>query len=64
METYALTEDANVVQRNSDGAFIPNDPLNADWQDYQAWLAKGNEPAPYVPPASAKPALRGSHDNS
>jgi hypothetical protein len=46
MTTYALTSSATVIQRDSDGAFIPADPGNADWQAYQAWLAAGNAPNP------------------
>lgn len=38
------------VQRLSDGAFIPDDPRNHDWRDYQAWLAKGNVPQLADPP--------------
>lgn len=30
------------VSRNSDGAIIINEPTNADWPEYIAWLAKGN----------------------
>lgn len=50
---YKLTHDG-VIQR-SDGAFIPADPGNADYREYQAWLAAGNtptqEPAPTPTPS-------------
>lgn len=42
---YQITADSK-VQRISDGAFIPEDASNADWRDYQKWLAEGN----LVPP--------------
>lgn len=48
--------DSGAVQRVSDGAFIPADPTNQDWQAYQEWLGMGNEPepAPEVPPPSVQ----------
>jgi hypothetical protein len=46
---YQLTE-ATTVIRLADNAFIPSESSNIDYQEYQAWLAQGNEPLPYVPP--------------
>jgi hypothetical protein len=42
---------ATMIQRDADGAFIPDDSGNADWQAYQAWLSEGNLPNPPVRPS-------------
>ena len=37
---------ANLICRVSDGACIPFDPGNTDYQDYLEWVAEGNTPEP------------------
>ena len=51
--TYTLTAHPNTIVRDEDGAFIPTDPDNRDYQEYLAWLDDGNQPTPYTPPSTS-----------
>jgi hypothetical protein len=43
--TFGQTE-LNCIIRISDGACIPFDLANTDYQEYLKWLEKGNTPLP------------------
>ncbi len=45
MESYQLSGHGEII-RLSDGAWIPPDPGNRDYQAYLNWLAEGNTPLP------------------
>ena len=45
MADYKQTQSGNGIIRTVDGAFIPPDLANSDWQMYQQWLLlQGNVP--------------------
>ena len=48
--TYSLSITPDIIVRDEDGAFIPTDPNNVDYQKYLAWLDEGNAPTPYTDP--------------
>jgi len=50
MGIYQLTTRSLII-RTSDGANIPDDPANVDYQQYLQWLSDGNTPDT-IPPSS------------
>lgn len=52
---YKLTDSPSIIVRIADGAYIPADPDNTDYQAYLEWLAEGNTPEPADPIVPAVP---------
>lgn len=49
MSMYKIRQAENMPTMivREDGAYIPPDPANMDYQAYLAWLAEGNTPEPW-----------------
>jgi hypothetical protein len=45
----------NCIRRLPDGAIVPYDAANSDYQAYLAWRKEGNEPLPPDPLEAAEP---------
>lgn len=45
-DTYTQQEIRKAIVRIEDNAWIPNDPANMDFVEYQKWLSEGNSPLP------------------
>jgi len=56
-ETYSFDAFGGLV-RGSDTATVPRDPLNVDFQAYEAWVASGKSAAPYSGPSPLAPTCQ------
>lgn len=56
--SYTLVYNSTSVVRDEDGATIPADPTNSDFQHYQDWLKAGNTPNPATAPPAPVPSCQ------
>ena len=42
MADYKLVENSEMIYRKADGAFIPADTNNTNYQEYLEWVDEGN----------------------
>lgn len=64
MTDFTVHETGQII-RERDGAWIPPDPANADYQEYLAWQANGGAfperpPLDLTPPDARSPPDNGS----
>ena len=49
---------SGTIQRIADGALVPTDPANTDYQAYLRWIEDGNTPQPPdAPPVDPQPTI-------
>jgi hypothetical protein len=64
VEQTGQTIGGKQVKRLFDGALIPFDPNNVDYQEYLVWVAEGNEPLPADEPAQNSTHLGQNETNT
>ena len=52
--SYTVLAGSDCIRRDADGAIIPPDRGNRDYEAYLAWLAAGNAPTPLPAPTLAE----------